>query len=187
MSKEDVLGFVKKSLPWIAAAASGNVPALVAMATAEVGKVLGQDIAPTAPALADALSQATPEDILKLKLAEQDFELKMREWGYKEAVELEAMIYADTASARARDVEVTKALGHTNHRANIIAGCALLMVILCLIVVVFTSNMDDYGKATLSLILGRSLGWVEQIFSFEFGTNRASKTKDESIKNLSEK
>ncbi|QYF95594.1 hypothetical protein KY495_10835 [Massilia sp. PAMC28688] len=45
--------------------------------------------------------------------------------------------------------------------------------------------MDDFAKATITLILGRSLGWIEQIFSFEFGTTRGSKSKDETISRLS--
>jgi hypothetical protein len=50
--------------------------------------------------------------------------------------------------------------------------------------VVWASGMDDFAKATITLILGRALGWVEQIFSFEFGTTRANKTKDDTINNL---
>jgi len=94
------------------------------------------------------------------------------------------MYLADTQSARARDVELAKA-GIKNHRANVMAGAALLMVIICLLVVVWNSEMNEYGKLTLSLVLGRAMGWVDQIFSFEFGTTRANKTKDDTINKLS--
>lgn len=62
---------------------------------------------------------------------------------------------------------------------------ALLLVIVCLLIVVWNSNADDFAKATISLILDQSLGWVEQIFSFEFGANRDSKKKDDTINKLS--
>lgn len=96
----------------------------------------------------------------------------------------ERMYLADTQSARARDVELAKA-GIKNHRANVLAGAALLLVIVCLFIVIWNSGADDFAKATISLILGRALGWVEQLFSFEFGTTRANKTKDETINRLS--
>lgn len=98
--------------------------------------------------------------------------------------EMERAYLADVQNARGRDVELAKA-GILNHRANVLAGAALLMVILCLLVVVWSSNMDEYAKATISLILGRALGWVEQLFSFEFGSTRSSKTKDDTISKLS--
>ena len=96
----------------------------------------------------------------------------------------EQIYLADTQSARARDVELAKA-GIKNHRANVLAGAALLLVIVCLFIVIWNSGADDFAKATISLILGRALGWVEQLFSFEFGTTRANKTKDETISKLS--
>lgn len=109
-----------------------------------------------------------------------EFQLAM---GAQQA-DFERMYLGDTQSARARDVELGKA-GIRNHRANVLAGAALLLVIVCLFIVIMNSGADDFAKATISLILGRALGWVEQLFSFEFGTTRANKTKDETISKLS--
>lgn len=99
-------------------------------------------------------------------------------------VDWERMYLADTQNARARDIELVNA-GVKNYRANILAGSALMMVIICLFIVVAFSTMDDYAKATISLILGRALGWVEQLFSFEFGANRSGQKKDDTINRLS--
>lgn len=96
----------------------------------------------------------------------------------------EQMYLTDTQDARRRDVELAKA-GVKNYRANVLAGAALLLVIICLAIVVWNSDANEFAKATISLILGRALGWVEQLFSFEFGTTRASKNKDETISKLS--
>lgn len=90
---------------------------------------------------------------------------------------------ADTQNARSRDVDLAKA-GVRNVRANVLAAAALLLVVVCLFVVVWGSDMNDFAKATITLILGRALGWVEQLFSFEFGTNRASQVKDATISKL---
>lgn len=98
--------------------------------------------------------------------------------------DLEKAFLADVQSARGRDIELAK-VGMHNYRANVLAAAALLLVLLCLAIVVWMSNADDFAKATIGLILGRALGWVEQLFSFEFGTTRANKTKDETINKLS--
>lgn len=96
---------------------------------------------------------------------------------------IEQMYLVDVQSARGRDVDLAKA-GQVNHRANALAAGAGGLVVACLAVVIWSSTLDDFGKATLTLICGRALGWVEQIFSFEFGTTRANKTKDDTINNL---
>lgn len=98
-------------------------------------------------------------------------------------MEWERLYITDLQDARKRDIELVKA-GTINHRANALAAGAGILVIFCLFIVVWAANMDDFAKATITLILGRSLGWIEQIFSFEFGTTRANKTKDDTINNL---
>lgn len=108
-----------------------------------------------------------------------DFQLAMAD----KQQALEQMYLADVQDARARDVKLAQA-GQVNYRANALAAGAGLLVIFCLLIVVWASSMDDFAKATITLILGRSLGWIEQIFSFEFGTTRANKTKDDTINNL---
>lgn len=125
-----------------------------------------------APEFAVQAIQADPAKMMEFQLA----------MGAQQA-DFERMYLADTQSARARDVELAKA-GIKNHRANALAGVALLLVVLCMLVVVWNSNLNEYGKLTLSLVLGRALGWVDQIFSFEYGTTRASKAKDDTINTL---
>ena len=140
------------------------------------GKVLGVARAVTGIDDAPTVVHTIQTDPVKML----EFQLAM---GAQQA-DFERMYLADTQSARARDVELAKA-GIKNHRANVLAGAALLLVIICLLIVVWSSNADDFAKATISLILGRALGWVEQLFSFEFGTTRANKTKDDTINKLS--
>lgn len=97
---------------------------------------------------------------------------------------LEQQYLADTQDARRRDVALAQAGAH-NYRANVMAAAALFIVIICLAIVVWKSGLDEFAKGAVTLILGRALGWVEQIFSFEFGTTRTSKAKDDTINKLS--
>lgn len=133
--------------------------------------VTGTDSGPTAL----AAIQADPAKVMEFQLAMSD-----RQQSF------EQMYLTDTQDARARDVELAKA-GLRNRRADALAAGSVALVIGCLVIVVWASSMDDFAKATITLILGRSLGWIEQIFSFEFGTTRASKAKDDTISNLSGK
>ena len=97
--------------------------------------------------------------------------------------DLDKAFLADVQDARRRDVELAKA-GVKNYRANVLAGAALLLVLICLALVIWNSNAGDFEKATITLVLGRALGWVETLFSFEYGTTRSGKTKDDTINNL---
>ena len=98
--------------------------------------------------------------------------------------ELQKAYLSDTQNARARDIEFTRA-GISNVRANVLAAFASVLVLICLAVVVWNSQIDDFAKATITLVIGRAFGWVDQIFSFEYGTTRNNRTKDDTINNLS--
>lgn len=97
--------------------------------------------------------------------------------------ELQKLYLADVQSARAREVALAQS-GVKGNRANIMAGAALLFVLIGLVAVIWNTDMDDFAKATVTLIIGRALGWVEQIYSYEFGSTRTSRTKDDTINQL---
>lgn len=73
---------------------------------------------------------------------------------------------------------------YKNRRLNALAAAAFLVVIACLIAVAFLKISDEFAKSTVMLILGRFLGYVDNVYSFEFGTTRGSKAKDDVITNL---
>lgn len=187
MNKEDVLGFAKKALPWIGAAATGNVPALVTMAAAAVSSALGTEVPATPNAVAAAIASATPEQLLALKTAEQDFQLKMKEWGYKEATELSAMEFADMADARKRDSEFMKS-GRANHRADIMLALTYIGLV-SLVACMLLRNIDANSAlgGVVILLIGKLINQWETGFQFEFGTSRSSRTKDDTISNLTNK
>lgn len=149
------------------------------------GSSAASDVAAQVIDIAQTVSnKGTPAEALAAIELDPALALQFRISVMENESKLEMAYLADVQSARDRDVEMAKA-GVRNVRANVLVAGALLLVVVCLAIVVWASSMDDFAKATITLILGRSLGWVEQIFSFEFGTTRASKTKDDTIKNLS--
>lgn len=127
--------------------------------------------------------KGTPEEAVEALKVDPALALQFQTAVMQNDADLEKAYLADVQSARGRDVEMAKA-GIHNNRANVLAGAALLLVVICLGIVVWSSNADDFAKATISLILGRALGWVEQLFSFEFGSTRTSKAKDDMITKL---
>jgi len=97
----------KTVFPFISAAASIGGP-LGTMAANAVGKAIGVDNVPV-DKIPDAIAAATskdPEAMLKLKQAEQEFQLQMAKLGFDSAEKIEEVHAADRANARAREIAV---------------------------------------------------------------------------------
>lgn len=124
-----------------------------------------------------------PDEALAVIKADPNKILEFQQAVAAQQIDLEKAYLADTADARKRDTELMKA-GLFNYRANMLAGGACALVVFCLAIMVWRSGLDNDAKAVITLILGRALGWIEQVFSFEFGTNRTSRAKDDTIDRL---
>lgn len=92
----------------------------------------------------------------------------------------------DRASARDRDAQFIKA-GRWNFRADAMFLLALAVVSWLVWIVWKDDSINEYVKGIFTLVLGRFLGYLDNIYNFEFGTTRNSRTKDESIAALSRK
>lgn len=172
MNKEDMLGFAKKAIPWIGAAATGNIPALVSMAAAEVGKALGTDVAASGEAIAAAVAGATPEQIAALKQADNEFALKMKELDYGSVAELEKIAAGDRDSARRMGVE-TKS--RTPHLLAVVIVSAWVLVTAVLLFTVVDEGMRE--------MIGRVLGTLDAalmlVLSYFYGSTSGSARKTE--------
>lgn len=112
------------------------------------------------------------EELLRLRIEDNKLDLE----AFREEVK-------DRDSARDRDVEFIKR-GVTNNRANFMFFLAVCMVALLVWIVWKDQSINEYVKGIFTLVLGRFLGYLDNIYSFEFGTTRGSKEKDETIKQL---
>ena len=141
-----------------------------------VEKTLGVDI-PDDP---------SPDQVAKLRQLQYDHEERLLELGIEKAKQdLEGfkVEVADRDSARGRDAEFIRR-GMTNSRANFMFFLAVVMVGLLVWIVWKDQTINEYVKGIFTLVLGRFLGYLDNIYSFEFGTTRGSKEKDETIKQL---
>lgn len=127
-----------------------------------------------------------PEDIAKLRQAQFDHEERLLELGIEKAKQdLEAFKeeVKDRDSARGRDAEFIRRGVH-NYRADVMVGVAAIAVGWMVYLVWSSPSLDEYVKGIVTLVLGRFLGYLDNIYSFEFGTTRGSKEKDETINKM---
>jgi hypothetical protein len=152
-------------------------------------KLFGDDPPPAIITRAAEIAQSVtgalnPEEALKQLKENAELNAKFVDAAEARAADMVKVYLADMQDARKRDTEIQRIKG-SNKRADVLAAMAIVAVILCLVVVSWLSHLDDFAKATITLICGRALGWVEQVFSFEFGTTKSSKVKDDTISSLS--
>lgn len=99
-------GFIKQILPWIGAAASGNIPALIGLAAQTVAKVTGAKVDANPDSISAAIAGATPDQLLALKQADNDLAEKLQQMGFQHVEDLEKIAADDRANARAREVSL---------------------------------------------------------------------------------
>jgi hypothetical protein len=162
----DFTAIIKTVAPWIGTALGGP---LGGMAVTAAANALGLT-EKTTDAIKAAVSGATPEQLLALKEADQNFELQMKALGFANIKDLEAIAAADRDSARklqmANPSIVPAAL-------SIIVTVGFLGVLICMMKGWLTTDSSD----ALLLMLG-SLGtaWTS-VMAFWFGTTRQSENK----------
>lgn len=167
MSFDSVL---KTVAPWLGAA-MGGPPALVAMAVSTIGETLGLTDK-TMEGVKTALSGATAEDMLKLKAAEQDFQVKMQELGFSHLETMEKVGAEDRADARKREIAVG------DHTPRNLAYAVTVGFFAVLLVMVFV-DIDEKVMTILNIMVG-SLGtaWAG-VLAYYFGKDSGSaRTKE---------
>lgn len=92
----DFTELLKTVAPWIGTALAGPLGGMAATAAANALGLSDK----TADALKAALTGATPEQMLALKRADQDFAIQMQALGFKQVSDLEAIAAGDRKDAR---------------------------------------------------------------------------------------
>lgn len=170
--------FLKKALPWIGAAASGNIPALVAMAASTLSDATGIKIDPNQDAISQAVSRATPEQMLLLKQADNDFALKMQALGINHHEELERMAASDRASAREREVKTGDSWTPRLLAALVVVGWLTVQYFL------LTNVIDATMRELVARVLGTLDGALMLVLAYYFGSSAGSAAKNEMLARL---
>ena len=166
---DKLLNLVRTVAPSIASAVGGPLAGMATKAISEalLGKPDGTD-----EELLQAVDRATPEQLLALKKAEQDFAVQMRELD----IDLERIAIADRDSARTREVK-TKDWTPKVLAAFITAGYfgALFYML--------KNGLPQHGGSEAMLVMLGTLGTAwGGVVAYYFGSSAGSRAKDDMMR-----
>lgn len=176
----DWLAVVKKLAPTVAVALGGPAAGMV---VSGLGELLGLDD-PTPQKIQDVIEQGqlTAEQISAIKQLEMRLKAEEQERGFR----FEELAFRERADARDRDVKLAST-GQRNYRADTMVALAVLVIVGLVYLIWRDPDINEFMKGIVTLVLGRFLGYLDNIYSFEFGTTRGSQAKDSTINVLASK
>ena len=166
---DGILNLVRTVAPTIASAVGGPLAGMATRAISEalLGKPDGSE-----QELADAAARATPEQLLALKNAENDFAVKMRELD----IDLERIANQDRDSARNREVQ-TK-----DWTPRVLAGL-ITVGYFGVLFYMLRNGLPQHGGSEAMLVMLGTLGTAwGGVVAYYFGSSAGSKAKDEAIR-----
>lgn len=159
---------IKTVAPWIGTALGGPLGGMAVEAAANALGVSEK----TTDAVKQALSGVTPDQMLALKRADQDFALQMQALGFKQVSDLEAIAAGDRKDAR----DMQRA---TRSPVPAILSIAVTLGYFGILAGMMTGLLKTTDSQALLLMLGSlSTAWG-CVMAFWFGTTRASEVKTE--------
>lgn len=97
--------------------------------------------------------------------------------------DLDKAYLADRADARKRDTAFVQA-GRWNWRGDLLALLAVCGLVICVWFVARDTDMPERAVNAIMFVAGVLAAAVRDVYSFEFGSSRGSKEKDDVIRNL---
>lgn len=173
------LDWLKKVAPYISTALTGNAVGLATIAAKDLLEVLGTDTSadPTKPVesvLSVLQGGLSSEQLQEIKKIEKDFEIKMKELGYKNLEELEKIASDDRKSAREREIQVKD---NTPKILAYLVTIGFFSVLGYMIV----CGLPTVGAEPLLIMLG-SLGTAwSSIVAYYYGSSNGSQMKTEML------
>ncbi len=171
---DKLLDLVRTVAPSIASAVGGPLAGMATKAISEalLGKPDGSE-----EELLQAATKATPEQLLALKKAENDFALQMRELD----IDLERIAGADRDSARNREIK-TKDLTPKILAAGITVGYFGVLFYM------LTHGLPTTGGSEAMLVMLGTLGTAfGGVMAYYFGSSAGSKEKTEALNRMAHK
>ena len=155
MKFDAIKGLVGELAPTIGAALGGPVGGAAASMLANV---LGCD--PTPQKIEKALQQATPEQLVEIKKAELDFEVRMKE------------LEVDVFALETKDIQHARESFSEDWTARSIAILSILLFG-GYVFLVTLQPADDNDLNVVNLVLGYLGGIVSSVVSFYFGASKS--------------
>lgn len=168
-------------------------PVTIAMALAQfapqlvrwlTGSGKAEEVAQKVVGVAESVTGMKGKFALDAIGADPAVALEFRKAIAAQEADLDKAFLADVADARARDRALATA-GQRNWRADLMLLLAVLVTVALVLLVWRDPGVNEYLKGIVTLVLGRFLGYLDNIYNFEFGSTRSSKAKDVTIEQLS--
>lgn len=173
----------KDALPFLGAAATGGVPALVAAAASAISSALGTEVLPTKDGIDEALRKATPEQLVALKQVDASFKIRMRELDTEDR-----KIVAATEDSYIKDVSDARKFNSETHGVLLLGYFINIFSYLCIAGVLYgcfvllggsRPNVDPGIAAMVGGIVGAAVQWImgnaAQANGFFFGSSPSSR------------
>lgn len=164
----DWKSIVSTVAPWIGTALGGP---LGGMAVSAIADALGLSDK-TEASIKQALSGATPEQMLAIKNADQSFALQMQELGFKQIKDLEAIAADDRKDAR--DMQKT-----TRSKIPAILSIIITLGYFGILAGMMLGVLKVADSQALLIMLGSLTTAWAAVMAFWFGTTNGSATKTE--------
>lgn len=163
----DVKGLLGAVAPTIGTAIAGPLGGLAGRALSDA---LGLPTGSKDADVVKALQNATPDQLLAIRKADQEFQVRMQELG----IEAEKLVNDDRASARAREAAV-------KDKTPMVLALLVTMGFFGCLGYMLTNGAPQEGKDALLIMLG-SLGtaWTG-VIAYYFGSSASSRAKDAAL------
>lgn len=172
-------GILKGALPWIGAAITGGPVGIAGMALKTLNDKLGTK-AKNAQDAEAAFVNATPEQILALKEADNAFAIRMKELGIQEVEDLEKIAAADRDSARNREIKTGDSWTPRLIAGAFVGGWFFVQWFV----------LHHIVPAEMMPLVGRTLGTLDTVLGiivgYYFGSSAGSRSKDETISKMAQ-
>lgn len=130
--------------------------------------------------IAEVVTGRQGPDAIEALKADPALVLQFRQAVMTNETELDKAYLADRADARKRDVAITQA-GRYNWRGDLLALLAVGGLVLCVWFVARDTEMPERAVNAIMFVAGVLAAAVRDVYNFEFGSSRGSKSKDDVI------
>ena len=164
----DFTQIIKTVAPWIGTALGGPFGGMAITAAANA-MGLGEK---TMDAIKNAISGATPADLLALKEADQNFALQMQALGFKQITDLEGIAAADRDSARKMQIG-------TQSFVPALLTCFVVGAFTATLILLLKFDVPATNRDIVVYMIGQLSGGFTSALAFWLGTTRDSGRKTE--------
>ena len=157
--------------PWIATALGGP---LAGAATKVIAEALGLGADASSEDIQAKLAGATPDQLLALKNADQAFQVRMQELGFKNIETLKQLDVENTKDARAMQMQ-------TLSKIPAVLATIITVGFFAILIGMMSGNLHPTEQQALLIMLGALGAAWGAVVNFYFGSSASSQNKDSLI------